>query len=87
MEDNILLKLVIIIIAVFAFLLAYAWIGYIFFGMSLESYSEGDATYRQSQFDNLDSNGNSAINFYDVESSASYIPYDNISDIFDATDK
>lgn len=50
MDANIILKLIIIIIAVFIFLVASAWIGHIFFGMPIESFTEGDATYHQSQF-------------------------------------
>lgn len=87
MGANTILKLIIIIIAVFVFLVASAWIGHIFFGMPLESYTEGDATYRQSQFDSLDIDGDGALSFYEVESLASDIPYGDLSDIFDATDK
>ena len=84
---NIVLKLIIIIVAVFIFLVAFSWIGHIFFGMPLESYTEGDATYRSSQFDSLDIDCDGALSFYEVENLASDIPYDNLSDIFDAADK
>ena len=87
MDASIFLKLIIIIIAVFVFLVAFAWIGHIFFGFPLESYTEGDATYRPSQFDSLDVDGDGALSFYEVESLASDIPYDNLLDIFDAADK
>lgn len=87
MDANIILKLIIIIIAVFVFLVASAWIGHIFFGMPIESFTEGDATYRQSQFDNLDIDNDGVLSFYEVDSLASDIPYDNLSCIFDAADK
>lgn len=84
---NIILKLIIIIIAVFVFLVAFAWIAHIFFGMPFESFTEWDATYRHSKFDSLDIDGDGALSFYEVESLASDIPYDDLSDIFDRADK
>ena len=87
MNTNIIFKLIITIIAVFVFLVASAWIGHIFFGMPIESYTEGEPTYRQSQFDSLDIDGDGALSFNEVESLASDIPYYNLSDIFDAADK
>ena len=87
MGANIILKLIIIIIAVFVFLVACGWIGHIFFGMPLESYTEGDATYQQSQFDNLDTDGDGALSFNEVRILASDIPYGNLSNIFDSADK
>lgn len=86
-DANIILKLIIIIIAVFVFLVVSAWIGHIFFGFPLESFTEWDATYRQSQFDSLDIDGDGALSFYEVESLASDIPYYNLSSIFDSADK
>lgn len=38
-------------------------------------------------FDNLDIDDDGALSFYEVESLALDIPYDNLSDIFDAADK
>lgn len=84
---NIIVKLIIIIVAVYLFLLASAWAGHIFFGMPLESYTEWDSTYRQSQFDSLDINGDGALSFYEVDGLAPGIAYDDLQDIFDSADK
>lgn len=86
-DTSIFPKLIIIIIAVFVFLVASAWIGHIFFGMPLESYTEGDSTYRQSQFDSLDIDGDEALSFSEVESLALFCSYDDRLDLFDAADK
>ena len=86
-DANIIIKVIIIIIAVFVFLVAIAWIGHLLFGMPLESFTEGDATYSQSQFDSLDTDNDGALSFYEVENLASDIPYDNLTYIFDEADK
>lgn len=87
MDANIILKLIIIIVAVFVFFVASAWIGHIFFGMPLEFYTEGDATYHLSQFNKLDLDGDGNLTFYEVKGLASDISQDNLSGIFDAADK
>lgn len=84
---NIFIKLIIIIVVLYLFLLASAWAGHIFFGMPLESYTEWDSTYRQSQFDSLDINGDGALSFYEVDGLAPGIAYDDLQDIFDSADK
>ena len=86
-DANIILKLIIIIIAVFVIVVASAWIMHIFFGMPFESFTEYDDTYHNSQFDSLDIDGDHALSFYEVESLAQDIPYDNLSDIFNYADK
>ena len=80
-------KLIVIIIAVFVFLVALGWIGHIFFGMPLEAYTEGDSTYRQSQFDSFDIDGDGALSFSEVESLALFCSYDDRLDLFDEADK
>lgn len=86
-DANILIKLMIIIVGLFVLMVVSSWIGHIFFGIPLEPYTEGDSTSHLSEFDSLDIDGDGALSFYEVESLASDIPYDDLSDIFDGADK
>lgn len=86
-DANIIIKLIIIIFAVFIFLLLLSWVGHIFFGFPLESYTEGDATYRPSEFDQVDIDGDGAISFYEIEDLSSDIAYNDLLDMFNGADK
>lgn len=84
---NIILRVIIVIQLVFIFLLVLGLSGNIFFGMPLEPFTEGDATYRQSQFDNLDDNGDGALTFDEAAEMTPDIPYNKLRILFNRADK
>ena len=87
MEASIFLKLIVIVVGVFVFLLVTAWAAHLFLGMPLESFTDGERTSHQSEFDSLDIDGDGALSFYEVQGVAWDLSYDNHMDIFDGADK
>ena len=84
---NIIIKIIIVLIALFLLLLIFSYAANLFFGFPLEPYTEGEATYRSSEFDRLDVDGDGALSFYEVEGFAPDISHDGLLDLFDSADK
>ena len=86
-DSSIFFKIIVAIVAIFMLLVVSAWASHILFGTPLESFTDGDPTYRQSEFDSLDIDGDGALSFYEIQDYASGITYGNHQDIFDSADK
>ena len=86
-DSSIFLKIIIVVIAVFVFLTLSAWAAHLFFGMPLESYTDGEATSYPSEFNSLDVDGDGGISYYEVQGFAHEFADRNRFDVFDAADK
>lgn len=84
---NILLRILIILHLIFVFLMVMGLVANLFFGMPLEPFTEGDDTYRPSEFSDLDDDGDGALTFSEVSDLTPDIPYDKLRILFDKADK
>lgn len=87
MDASIFLKLIVIVIAAFVFLVVSAWATHILLGMPIESYTDAEKTSHLSEFNSLDIDGNGALSYYEVQGFASDISHNDHLNIFNWADK
>lgn len=86
-HQNIIIRITIILLAIYMVSFVATYSSHIFFGVPLESYYETIETNHLSEFNTLDLNGDGSINFSEVSDLTSDIAYNDLSDIFDTADK
>lgn len=86
-DANIFVKLIVIVAGLFILLFVSAWIAHLLFGFPLESYTDAEATIRQSEFNSLDVNGDGGLSYYEVQGYATDSAYSHSFDVFNQADK
>ena len=86
-DESIPIKITMVVVAILLFLFVLGVVAHIFFGMPIESYTDGENTSHPDEFNSLDVDGDGGISYYEVQGFAHEFADRNRFDVFDAADK
>ena len=86
-DESIPIKITMVVVAILLFLFILGVVAHIFFGMPLESYTDGEKTSHPDEFNSLDVNGDGGLSYYEIQGYAPDFALSNSLDVFNDADK